>query len=136
MCIRDSSYEKGEPIEDYAKDFSINYSLNAVNSNKFTFGGLLQYDSNNNPTSYKFNVTNHVANIIRYDSLNIDLGLTTTSDINDISTRKGYFLNMEKVILPSPSLSLPLPVVLFGSNPGQDNFSKSCLLYTSDAADE
>ena len=127
------SYEKGEPIEDYAKDFSINYSLNAVNSNKFTFGGLLQYDSNNNPTSYKFNVTNHVANIIRYDSLNIDLGLTTTSDINDISTRKGYFLNMEKVILPSPSLSLPLPVVLFGSNPGQDNFSKRIkleVLYT------
>ena len=68
------SYNDGEPIEDYNKDFSQSFSPTAVNANKFLFGGLLQYDSNNTPTSYKFNITNHISNIVRYDSLNIDLG--------------------------------------------------------------
>ncbi|MBT6935375.1 MAG: DUF4270 family protein, partial [Cryomorphaceae bacterium] len=77
------SYDNGDPIEDYNKDFSIDFSPTAINSNKFRFGGMLQYDSNNKPTSYKFNITNHVSNIVRYDSLNIDLGLTTMSNIDD-----------------------------------------------------
>ncbi len=77
------SYKDGEPIEDYNKDFSQSFSPTATNANKFLFGGLLQYDSNNIPTSYKFNITNHISNIVKYDSLNIDLGLTTTSNIEE-----------------------------------------------------
>ncbi|MBT4517750.1 MAG: DUF4270 family protein, partial [Cryomorphaceae bacterium] len=89
------SYDNGDPIEDYNKDFSIDFSPTAINSNKFRFGGMLQYDSNNKPTSYKFNITNHVSNIVRYDSLNIDLGLTTMSNIDDVFTLKnGYLPNM------------------------------------------
>ena len=128
------SYDNGDPIEDYNKDFSINFSPTAINSNKFRFGGLLQYDSNNKPTSYKFNITNHVSNIVRYDSLNIDLGLTTMSNIDDVFTLKnGYLPNMKKVSLPSSSLSLPFPVALFGSSPDQANLSKRIkleVLYT------
>ena len=129
MCIRDR-----DPIEDYNKDFSVDFSPTAVNSNKFRFGGLLQYDSNNRPASYKFNITNHVSNIVRYDSLNIDLGLTTMSNIDDVFTLKnGYLPNMKKVSLPSSSLSFPFPVSLFGSSPGQANLSKRLkleVLYT------
>ena len=104
------SYKDGLPIEDYNKDFSINFSATAVNANKFLFGGILQYDSNNLPTSYKFNITNHISNIVRHDSLNIDLGLTTTSNIEDISLKNGYFVNQDKLFLPSPSITLPFPV--------------------------
>ena len=127
------SYDNGEPIEDYLKDFSIDFSPTAVNSDKFRFGGLLQYDSSNTPTSYKFNITNHVSNIVRYDSLNIDLGLTTNSNIDDMTMRNGYLPNMKRISLPSSSISLPFPVSLFGSNPDQSNLSKRIkleVLYT------
>ena len=128
------SYDNGSPIEDYNKDFSIDYSTTSLNMNKFTFGGLLQYDSNDNPTSYKFNITNHVSNIVRNDSLNIDLGLTTMSNIDDVFTLKnGYLPNMKKILLPSSSLSFPFPVSLFGSSPDQSNISKRLkleILYT------
>ena len=122
------SYKDGLPIEDYNKDFSINFSATAVNANKFLFGGILQYDSNNLPTSYKFNITNHISNIVRYDSLNIDLGLTTTSNIEDISLKNGYFGNQERVYLPSPSITLPFPAAIVGSNPNQADISKKLKL--------
>ena len=128
------SYDNGGPIEDYNKDFSIDFSPTALNSNKFRFGGMLQYDSNNRPTSYKFNITNHVSNIIRYDSLNISLGLTTMSNIDDVFTlRNGYLPNMKRISLPSSSLSLPFPVALYGSSPDQASLSKRLkleVLYT------
>ncbi len=127
------SYEDAEPIEDYNKDFSIDYSTTSVNSNKVRFGGLLQYNSNNIPTSYKFNITNHISNIIRHDSLNITLGLTTSSNINDVSKKSGYFSDMQKLSLPASSLSLPFPVALYGSNPDQENSFKRIkleVLYT------
>ena len=118
------SYKDGEPIEDYNKDFSQSFSPTSTNANKFLFGGLLQYDSNNIPTSYKFNITNHISNIVRYDSLNIDLGLTTTSDIEDVSLKNGYFADLSRLNLPSPSIALPFPVALFGSNPAEPDLSK------------
>ena len=127
------SYDDGFPIEDHNKDFSINYNPLAVNANKFLFGGLLQYDANNKPTSYKFNITNHVSNIVRHDSLNIDLGLTTTSNVEDISLKNGYLYNKQKLILPSSSVSLPFPVSIFGSSPNQKDLSKQLkleVLYT------
>ena len=122
------SHRDGEPIDDFNKDFSINYNPKAVNANKFLFGGLLQYDSNNLPTSYKFNITNHISNIVRYDSLNIDLGLTTTYNVEDTSLKNGYFANQNKIILPSSSIALPFPVALFGSNTNEINISKKLKL--------
>ena len=127
------SYNDGFPIEDHNKDFSINYNPSAVNANKFLFGGLLQYDANNKPTSYKFNITNHVSNIVRHDSLNIDLGLTTTSNVEDISLKSGYLHNKRKLMLPSSSVSLPFPVSIYGSGPNQKDLSKQLkleVLYT------
>lgn len=127
------SYNNGEPLEDYLKDYSVDLSPTAVNSDKFRFGGLLQYDSTNTPASYKFNITNHVSNIVRHDSLNIDLGLTTSSNINDMTMRNGYLPNMKRITLPSSSISLPFPVSLYGSSPDQLNLSKRIkleVLYT------
>ena len=122
------SYKDGEPVADYNKDFSQSFSPTAVNANKFLFGGLLQYDSNNTPTSYKFNVTNHISNIVRYDSLNIDLGLTTTYNIEDVTLKNGYFTNLSRLDLPSPSIALPFPVALFGSSSADPDFLKKLKL--------
>ena len=122
------SYKDGEPVADYNKDFSQSFSPTAVNANKFLFGGLLQYDSNNTPTSYKFNITNHISNIVRYDSLNIDLGLTTTYNIEDVTLKNGYFTNLSRLDLPSPSIALPFPVALFGSSSADSDFLKKLKL--------
>lgn len=127
------SYDDGEPIEDYQKDFTIDYNQASVNSNKYYYGGLLQYDSNNKPIGYKFNVTNHVSNIIIHDSINIDLGLTLTSDIENNFLRSGYLTSSKRLRIPDASVSLPFPVALFGSNPKQQDLSKKLkleILYT------
>lgn len=127
------SYTNGDPIEDYNKDFSESFNEYVVNENKYVFGGLLQYDSDNKPLSYKFNITNHIANIIRYDSLNIDLGLTVTSDVNDINLKNAFLSDEQKIKLPAHSLTYPFPVILNGSNTGNletENGLKLEILYS------
>ncbi len=127
------SFNDGQTLEDYNKDFSIDYNPNSNNSDKYVFGGFLQYDSNNNPIAYKFNITNHVSNIIRHDSLNIDLGLTITSDIGDVSLKSGYLHDQKRLNVPNASLSLPFPIALFGSNTNNKDLSKRVkleVLYT------
>lgn len=114
------SFDSGEPIIDYEKDFSVNYQSNKPNSDKFLFVGLLQYDSQNKPVSYKFNITNHVSNIIRHDSVNNDLGITLTSDIDNSFLRTGFLTNLKKIKIPDASISAPFPVALFGSNENVD----------------
>ena len=90
----------------------------SVNANKYVFGGMLEYDSNNKPDRYKFNITNHVNNIINKDSLNIDLGLVVNSNIEDITLRRA-FTNPQnnKTLIPTSVIVPPYSVVLYGSHP-------------------
>jgi len=124
------SYDNGQTIEDYNKDFTIDYTIGSVNANKYIFGGLLEYDSNNIPERYKFNITNHVNNIINKDSLNIDLGLVVNSDIEDITLRQAYSNPQNtKRYIPSSVITSPHSVVLHGSHPKDSiNLSKRLLL--------
>jgi len=112
------SYNNGATLEDYNKDFTIDYNLGSVNANKYIFGGMLEYDSNNKPDRYKFNITNHVNNIINKDSLNIDLGLVVNSNIEDITLRRA-FTNPQnkKTLIPTSVIYSPYSVVLYGSHP-------------------
>ena len=112
------SYNNGATIEDYNKDFTIDYNLASVNANKYVFGGMLEYDSDNKPDRYKFNITNHVNNIINKDSLNIDLGLVVNSNIEDITLRRA-FTNPQnnKTLIPTSVIVSPYSVVLYGSHP-------------------
>ena len=112
------SYNNGATIEDYNKDFTIDYNMASVNANKYVFGGMLEYDSNNKPDRYKFNITNHVNNIINKDSLNIDLGLVVNSNIEDITLRRA-FTNPQnnKTLIPTSVIVSPYSVVLYGSHP-------------------
>ena len=112
------SYNNGATIEDYNKDFTIDYNLASVNANKYVFGGMLEYESDNKPDRYKFNITNHVNNIINKDSLNIDLGLVVNSNIEDITLRRA-FTNPQnnKTLIPTSVIVSPYSVVLYGSHP-------------------
>jgi hypothetical protein len=124
------SYDNGRTIEDYNMDYTIDYNVGSVNSDKYIFGGLLEYDSNNMPERYKFNITNHVNNIINKDSLNIDLGLVVNSDIADITLRRAFSNPQNaKRLIPQSVITSPHSVVLYGSHPKDSiNLSKRLLL--------
>ena len=124
------SYDNGQTIEDYNKDFTIDFNLGSVNANKYVFGGLLEYDSNNIPKRYKFNITNHVNNIINKDSLNFDLGLVVNSDIEDVTLRQAFSNpKNDKLLIPTSVITSPHSVVLHGSHPKDSaNVSKRLIL--------
>ena len=128
-------YENGAPLLDYTTDNTI--SNTALNANKYVFGGVLEYDENNRPNKYSFDITNHISNIIRNDSLNIDLGLVVTSNIDDISTLDAVSANLEEANLKYPRAATlnPLGTVLIGSNPASNDLSakkvKLELIYSS-----
>ena len=127
------NYESGAPLTDYTIDASV--SNFGTNSNKQNFGGILELDENNNPYRYKFNLTNHISNIIRNDSENYDLGLVVTANIDDsraIKALKG--IDSETLNYPVSATLNPLGTVLIGSHPDStlnDKKVKLELIYSS-----
>ena len=111
--------QNGNSLLDHITDNS--ESLTGTNLSKSRYGGILELNESNNPHRYVFKITEHISNIIRSDSTNIDLGIVVSADINDISFRATKNENQTKIKYPTSSLLNPLGV---------------CLLYTSDAADE
>ena len=88
-----------------------------ANTNKNIFGGLLEYDENNVPLRYKFNITNHISNIIRNDSINFDLGLVVNADISNLTPIKATTESEEELVYPLSATLNPLGAVLIGSHP-------------------
>ncbi len=127
------NYESGSPLSDYSIDASV--SNFGTNSNKQNFGGILELDENNNPYRYKFNLTNHISNIIRNDSLNYDLGLVVTADIeNSIAIKARKAMDIETLNYPLAATLNPLGAVLIGSHPSSalnDKKVKLELIYSS-----
>ena len=117
----------GEPLEDLSIDGSTDLSV--TNGDKKIFGGILEYDSNNKPYRYKFNITNHISNVIRKDSTNFDLGLVVSSNINDIFRKKAIIGENEFLNYPRSSILNPLGAILVGSNlPEEENNDKKVKL--------
>lgn len=125
--------KNGAPLIDYFNDGST--SNFGTNANKGIFGGKLELDENGNPHQYKFNLTNHVSNIIRNDSLNYDLGITVTANIDTPSIIKARNQTEgEEIRYPLASTLNPLGIVLIGSNPDSLQFDKRVkleLIYSS-----
>ena len=102
---------------------------------KSTLSFDLELDENNNPYRYKFNLTNHISNIIRNDSENYDLGLVVTANIDDsraIKALKG--IDSETLNYPVSATLNPLGTVLIGSHPDStlnDKKVKLELIYSS-----
>jgi len=110
------NHESGAPLSDYNSDGSV--SNFGTNTNKQTFGGILEHDENNKPYRYKFNLTNHISNIIRNDSINYDLGLVVTANIESAAAIKAQ-KEMEVVRYPVSATLNPLGTVLVGSHPDE-----------------
>ncbi len=122
----------GQPLNDLSLDGSTDVTV--INGDKKTFGGLLEYDASNKPYRYKFNITNHISNIIRKDSTNFDLGLVVSSDINDFFQKKALVDEDQFLKYPRASILNPLGAILIGSNPSeQENKDKKVeleIIYT------
>ena len=123
----------GAPMIDYFSDGST--SNFGTNANKGVFGGKLELDENGNPSQYKFNITNHISNIIRNDSLNYDLGMTVTANIDTPSIIRAINQDEDQEIrYPLASTLNPLGTVLIGSHPDSLQFDKRVrleLIYSS-----
>jgi len=104
----------GQPLNDLFIDGSTDISV--TNGDKKIFGGILEYDNSNKPYRYKFNITNHISNIIRKDSTNFDLGLVVNSNINDTFKKKALIRENEFLNYPRSSILNPLGAILVGSN--------------------
>ena len=123
----------GAPMIDYFSDGST--SNFGTNANKAVFGGKLELDENGNPSKYKFNITNHISNIIRNDSLNYDLGMTVTANIDTPLVISAINQDEDQEIrYPLASTLNPLGTVLIGSHPDSLQFDKRVrleLIYSS-----
>lgn len=127
------NFKNGLPISDYIIDLST--SNFGTNSNKSTFGGILELSEDGKPYLYKFNLTNHITNIIKNDSLNYDLGLAITGNIENPFTIKAK-TSEEGLDIDYPlSATLnPLGTVLVGSHPDSTSVNKKVkleLIYSS-----
>ena len=111
--------DDGTPLVDYTTDNSV--VTTAVNRSKNVFGGLLEYDDNNRPYRYVFDLTYHISNIIRKDSLNIDLVLVVTSNIDDTSVLEAVQNDSDEsnVKYHRAAVLNPRGTVLICSNPSQ-----------------
>ena len=104
----------GQPLNDLSIDGSTDVSV--TNGDKKIFGGILEYDATNKPYRYKFNITNHISNVIRKDSTNFDLGLVVSSNINDVFQKRALVGENEFLNYPRSSILNPLGAILVGSN--------------------
>ncbi len=126
------NYDTGFPLSDYISDGSV--SNFGANSDKSIFGGLLEYDDNNTPYRYKFNITDHISNIIRNDSINFDLGLVVNADIDNLGFLNAVTESEEELLYPLSATLNPLGAVLIGSHPEatlEDKKVKLELVYSS-----
>jgi hypothetical protein len=121
-------YDSGAPLLDYITDNS--EAPNLVNGNKITFGGFLEYDNNNRPYRYVFDITKHISDIIRNDSPNIDLGLVVTSNINDDTLLKAFedLSEDSNYKYPRAATLNPLGTILLGSSPTENLSDKKVQL--------
>ena len=127
------NYNNGLPISDYISDVST--SNFGTNSNKSIFGGILELSEDGKPFQYKFNLTNHITNIIKNDSLNYDLGLTITGNIeNPFPIKAKTSEEAVDIDYPLSGTLNPLGTVLVGSHPDSTSTNKKAkleLIYSS-----
>jgi hypothetical protein len=107
--------DSGAPLSDYLNDDSV--SNFGTNASKQSFGGILELDDQGKPYRYKFNLTIHVSNIIRNDSINYDLGLVVTANIENTAVIKASEEATDTFQYPLAATLNPLGTVLVGSHP-------------------
>lgn len=113
-----------EPPRLYLYNAETNEQLFDVNTEQSTeenlFGLFLNYDGviekeSGKGVKYTVRITEHINNMIVRDSVNSTLGLTLTTDIQNIGVANAILTEGEKDI-PTTSTITPLGTVLYGSN--------------------
>jgi len=128
-------------LRDYYTDQST--SFNSTKYNKKLHGGIIELGSDKRGTRYKIRLTNHIRDLIDYDTIkNVRLGLVVTENINVTSNKS---LKTPKVIpvsgtfdpftikdTPMMSISNPFGTILWGSSPSvpEDKKVKLTIYYT------
>jgi len=107
----------------------INLNSSVKNGDKYVYGGLLEYDDNGRPKSYKFRITDHVNNIVRRDSTNVTLGVVLGANTRYIEPKTAS-LGLLKGDIKYPTMGIlnPFGVVLIGSHPEQAQLDKKLWL--------
>ncbi|MGA1771465.1 MAG: DUF4270 family protein, partial [Flavobacteriaceae bacterium] len=121
------NYKTGRALNDFLSDQTLNSSVK--NGDKYVYGGLLEYDDNDRPKSYKFRITDHVNNIVRRDSTNVTLGVVLGANTRYIEPKTAS-LGLLKGDIKYPTMGIlnPFGVVLIGSHPEQAQLDKKLWL--------
>ncbi|WP_337900999.1 DUF4270 domain-containing protein [Galbibacter orientalis] len=99
-------------IVDYTRDVAGN---TGVDSTSYTvYNGILDED-NEVGTRYKFRLTEYMNDIVRNDSTNVKLGLSTTSSIAN-SLNVSAFNQTEEVKIPQATITNLYGTILYGNN--------------------
>ncbi|MEM6686146.1 MAG: DUF4270 domain-containing protein [Bacteroidota bacterium] len=118
------------PLEDYIIDQTANPVSPSLS--KAVHGGILERDEIGEALRYKIRITEHINNLIRKDSTNIELGLVASSDIRVISSGELETGTSEEEFVPIISIMNPFGTVLHGSTPAspEDKRLKLEIFYT------
>lgn len=99
-------------IVDYTRDVAGN---TGVDSTSYTvYNGILDED-NEVGTRYKFRLTEYMNDIVRNDSTNVKLGLSTTNSIAN-SLNVSAFNQTEEVKIPQATITNLYGTILYGNN--------------------
>lgn len=125
-------------FETKAPLYNVNTELS--NANSGIFGLYLNYDGilveeSDRGLKYTVRITEHINNLIVRDSLNSTLGLTLTTNIDNVNTDNAMLDDDKEEAIPITSTLTPLGTVLFGSDlddtdPNYDKRLKLEISYT------
>ncbi|MDG3582637.1 DUF4270 domain-containing protein [Galbibacter pacificus] len=127
-------------LVDYNNVLDTNTGIDSTT--KTIFGGILDAD-NEKGIQYKFRITEYINDIIRKDSTNTRLALTTTNSIlnsTNVSAYKVQDGSAEtdedlKIKIPQASIPNQYGTVLFGNNAGNDKKLQLEIFYTKPKED-
>lgn len=102
--------ETGEPLTDHLIDVT---NSSKRSGNKIIHSGYAVKNDNDEITSYKIRITEHLSNILREETAeNTKLRLVVSSDINNTATTS--VILPDEIIIPSSSLVNPFGTILHG----------------------
>lgn len=105
-------------------DYYVDVTVNTVNPKygKYVHDGMIQKLASGEGEKYKIRLTNHIANLIRKDSTNVQLGLVITEDYRITSNmdRKNASSPATLKKAPAASVMSPLGTILYGNTPTPD----------------
>lgn len=120
--------DSGDPLSDY--NFlrqASGQNTSQVDETRDRIGGVLELDDEDNPLLYRFQITDHVFNLLREGAENVEIGLVATSNIYDFRSRQAIRESPDQMVVEYPQSAIlnPLGVILIGSSTSGSSQDKS-----------